>query len=135
MVNALGFSERLKELISHLGLSSAAFAQSIDVNRSSISHLLSGRNKPSLDVIVKILETYPEVDLYWLLNGKGNFKPKVAAESPKPKQQKIIYKEPDPEPLVQKTPEKPALTSLRNSEEIDRIVVFYKDGRFKSYKN
>ena len=43
------------------------------MQRSSLSHLLSGRNKPSLDFILKIIEEFPEVDLYWILNGKGTF--------------------------------------------------------------
>jgi hypothetical protein len=35
-----------------------------------LSHLLSGRNKPSLDFILKILDVFPDVDLYWMINGK-----------------------------------------------------------------
>jgi hypothetical protein len=38
-----------------------------------LSHLLSGRNKPSLDFILKILDVFPDVDLYWMINGKGSF--------------------------------------------------------------
>jgi hypothetical protein len=40
------------------------------VQRSSLSHLLSGRNKPSLDFILKIVDVFPDVDLYWILNGR-----------------------------------------------------------------
>jgi hypothetical protein len=40
------------------------------VQRSSLSHLLSGRNKPSLDFILKILDVFPDVDLYWMINEK-----------------------------------------------------------------
>jgi transcriptional regulator with XRE-family HTH domain len=46
------------------------FADKIGVQRSSLSHLLSGRNKPSLDFILKILDVFPDVDLYWMINGK-----------------------------------------------------------------
>ena len=51
--------------------SASSFAEKIGVQRSSISHILSGRNKPSLDFVLKVLSSFPEVELYWLLNGKG----------------------------------------------------------------
>jgi transcriptional regulator with XRE-family HTH domain len=54
------------------------FADKIGVQRSSLSHLLSGRNKPSLDFILKILDVFPDVDLYWMINGKGSFQ-KIAS--------------------------------------------------------
>ncbi|MEP2935520.1 MAG: helix-turn-helix transcriptional regulator [Gilvibacter sp.] len=125
MVNATEFSARLKLLLEHLGMASSAFAQSIDVNRSSISHLLSGRNKPSLDVIIKILEKYPEVNLYWLLNGKGEF----------------LSKSPEAIPPVGESKEATdAIAQITSSEHmnqshVERIVIFYKDGSFKSYQN
>jgi transcriptional regulator with XRE-family HTH domain len=59
--------------MNYYGLSASGFAEKIGVQRSSISHLLSGRNKPSLDFILKIIEVFPDVDLYWILNGFGNF--------------------------------------------------------------
>ena len=48
------------------------FADEIGIQRSSISHILSGRNNPSLDVILKILGRFKEVDSNWLILGKGN---------------------------------------------------------------
>ena len=64
-------SSRLAALIEHFGLTASAFADKMGVQRSGVSHLISGRNKPSLDFIVKVLDAFPEVDLYWLLIGKG----------------------------------------------------------------
>ncbi len=64
---------RVKQVLEHYSLTSSTFADSINVQRSSISHLMSGRNKPSLDFVMKITDNYPEVDLQWLLNGKGSF--------------------------------------------------------------
>src|SRR5574344_1176891 len=54
-----------------LGLNPTQFADEIGVQRSSISHILSGRNNPSLDIITKILHRYVEVDSNWLVLGKG----------------------------------------------------------------
>lgn len=67
------FIERLELMLDYYALSASAFADKIGVQRSSLSHLLSGRNKPSLDFILKIVEVFPEVDLYWIINGVGTF--------------------------------------------------------------
>jgi transcriptional regulator with XRE-family HTH domain len=64
--------ERIGFLLDKYSLSSAQFADLIGVQRSSISHILSGRNKPSFDFIHKILLKYPEIDANWLLTGKGD---------------------------------------------------------------
>ena len=73
MINSADFGKRLQIIMDHYGISATAFAEKLGINRSTISHLLSGRNKPSLDVVMKVLQAYPEVELYWLLNGTGNF--------------------------------------------------------------
>ena len=73
MVNSSDFIERLELLLQHYDLNASAFADKIQVQRSSISHLLSGRNKPSLEFVLKVVKSFPEVNLYWLLNGKGTF--------------------------------------------------------------
>jgi len=63
--------ERVKLLMSVKNLSSAQLAVMIGVQRSGISHILSGRNKPSLDFVLKVLEAFPEISEAWLLQGKG----------------------------------------------------------------
>ncbi len=125
MVNTEAFSKRLKQIMDYYGLSSAAFAETIGVNRSSISHLLSGRNKPSLDFVIKVVESFEEVELYWLLNGKGEF-PKAGATT---------YIEEMPE--IEQTeiePEKKQEQQMANDSAIEQIIIFYKDGSFKKYR-
>ncbi|WP_250436371.1 helix-turn-helix domain-containing protein [Hanstruepera flava] len=117
MINTDDFSKRLQKVIKFYDESAASFAEKIGVQRSSISHILSGRNKPSLDFVLKVLSSYPEVELYWLLNGKGTF----------PKQKETV-KINNPQPTI---PDIPKRTSV--NKEIDRIVIFYKDGTFKNY--
>ena len=73
MVNTSNFSKRLQKILDFYGVTATSFSEKIAFNRSTISHLLSGRNKPSLEFVMKVLQTYPEVDLYWLLYGKGSF--------------------------------------------------------------
>jgi len=149
MVNTDDFIKRLEMILDYYGINASAFADKIGVQRSSLSHLLSGRNKPSLDFILKILDVYPEVDLYWILNGKGNF-PKNN-EIPTPLQSTTSF---SPIPPANSSPvitedlfsensiEEKTTTSPKYSneiikdlfeEDIEKIVFFYKDGTFKSF--
>ena len=119
MVNTVDFINRLKEIIQHHQLSASQFADSIGVQRSSISHILSGRNKPSLDFILKVTNTYTDVDIYWLLNGKGSFpksssSPTIARNSP-------VLSSPNNNP------------ESVNHKKISRILICYDDGTFDEY--
>jgi len=64
--------DRLQKLMDAEGLNPARFADEIGVQRSSISHILSGRNKPSYDFIIKILHRFKGINADWLLTGQGN---------------------------------------------------------------
>jgi len=122
MINNTEFADRLRRIMDHYQLSGSAFAERIQVQRSSISHLLSGRNKPSLDFVMRVVKEFDEVELYWLLNGKGTFPDKSAEPLVKPlrEENKETRASNDPAPIA-------------NQKEIERIVVFYHDGSFKAY--
>jgi len=120
MVNNQNFTERIKKILEHHKLTASLFADRIGVQRSSISHILSGRNKPSLDFILKITAEFPEVDIYWLLNGKGSF-PKIIEEIPK---------NTPPLPLSDTNG---TMISEAGSKRITKIVVFYEDGTFEEF--
>lgn len=62
--------ERFKTLLDQLNLSPSEFADRIGVQRSSISHVLSGRNKPSIDFLERILNVFPDIDTTWLITGR-----------------------------------------------------------------
>lgn len=117
MLNSLEFTNRIKKLMEHYQLSAAAFADKIGVQRSSISHILSGRNKPSLDFVLKITNKFKDVDIEWLLNGKGNFPKKLTQNIATPTTPTLFSSEPQ-----------------NTSKKIQRIVVFYDDGTFEEYK-
>jgi transcriptional regulator with XRE-family HTH domain len=59
-------------------LNAAQFADEIGVQRSSVSHILTGRNNASLDFILKVLQRYPTIDTDWLLTGKGGMMRKAS---------------------------------------------------------
>jgi transcriptional regulator with XRE-family HTH domain len=63
--------DRIEHIIKVKNLTATQFAEEINIQRSGISHILSGRNNPSMDFILKVKEKYPEYSLDWLLLGKG----------------------------------------------------------------
>lgn len=160
MINTDDFVKRLETIFDYYGLSASSFADKINVQRSSISHLLSGRNKPSLDFILKVMESFPEVELLWLLNGKGNF-PKgensnseIMNSSPIQKienEQDIGSSDLFSNTIASIENEKTSvfennfkkysntevfnnpINVLNDNSYIEQIVVFYKDGTFKTY--
>ena len=91
---------RLKNWMDNKGVKPSVFADKIGVNRATISHILSGRNKPSIDFLEKLLHVYPELNANWLITGIGYMQTK--------KQEKQV----------------PA------TKKIGKIVVFYDDNSF-----
>lgn len=126
MINNEEFVKRLQKVIHYYGESASSFAEKIGVQRSSISHILSGRNKPSLDFVLKVLSSYPEVELYWLMNGKGTFPKKEKMSTPSSRVESKIAS-------TNVSSEIP-LTSNTDTKTIERIVIFYKDGTFKNFE-
>ena len=66
---------RLKEILKNQSINASEFAKKINVQRSSISHILNGRNKPSLEIVTKIFKEFPEIDVEWLIFGKDKQNP------------------------------------------------------------
>lgn len=139
MLNIEEFSKRLQKVIDYHGESAASFAEKIGVQRSSISHILSGRNKPSLDFVMKVLTHFPEVELYWLLNGKGEFPKKEATKLESQEKQLEKPNLFDNNIAATNLPDAPtAKNSIKNTsvnKNIERIVIFYSDGSFQNFEN
>lgn len=147
MLNNQNFINRLKKVLSFYNISAANFAETIDVPRSSISHILSGRNKPSLEFVLKIIETYQEIDLYWLLKGIGTF-PKNNTTTP-PREEKIIQplkvipekeKEPETEKEKENTKQEESIsqkitTPETSTKTIHKVLFFYTDGTFEEFNS
>ena len=115
MINSEDFIKRLEKILKYYSLSASGFADKIDVQRSSISHLLSGRNRPSLDLVLKINKSFPEVNLYWLLNGKGTF-PAMEQKDTTPT---------SPTPILD--------TKDASPKKVKKVIIFYSDGTFDTY--
>lgn len=103
---------RIQKIIDKQGISLNAFAQEIGVNRSTVSHILTGRNKPSVEVLQKILKRFPELSTDWLLLGNGGmYAKKESLEASSPSQKSVQ--------VVDKT--------------VEKVVVFYTDNTFQEY--
>ena len=110
--------ERLHIILKMHNLTPSAFADKLNVQRSNISHVLSGRNKPSLDLLEKIVNCYPRVNAHWLITGN------VSINST---EEKLISKN--------QTTERSELqeTNSQDDSPVIRILEFYKDGTFKEF--
>src|SRR5690554_7946044 len=133
MINSVDFAKRLEIIMEYYGLTATALAEEMDFNRSTISHLVSGRNKPSLEFVMKVLDKFQEVELNWLVSGKGVFTStlkNVEYKIEKHQSNKIshiknaIYKELN---TLSKS-----IGQNSNEKKIDSIVIFYLDGTFKN---
>jgi len=149
--------ERLKEIMAKHELTPLAMAEKMGIQRSSISHLLSGRNKPSYDFIQKFLEAYPFVDAHWFITGEMKSAAQVqkqpslfTPEKQHPNQGPSLFNNPnlnkasdpisdsnkDNSPITSKTKEEVLEPQKKSAvaPTVERIVWFYDDGSFKEYK-
>ncbi len=144
------FTQRLEEILAYYNLNASTFADKVAVGRSSISHLLSGRNKPSLEFVMSVLKEFPEVTLNWLVNGKGEFPastntlhhPQISAQAPaQDKAQSTLTahnaKSTTSVPNLFDIPEidepqKPK--TAQKGATLVKVILLYDDGTFSSYQ-
>ncbi|WP_299679291.1 helix-turn-helix transcriptional regulator [uncultured Tenacibaculum sp.] len=131
--------DRIKFILDHYNLTSTNFAEKIDVPKSSISHLLSGRNKPSLDFVMKVDKAFEEVDLDWLLYGKGSFPKNNKPEKSTSLQHSTSLFNQEIEESAKKEPilennfdrsEKSNNLSSLTPKTLTKIILLYNDGTF-----
>ncbi len=133
--------ERIIKIMEHENLIPSKFAEEIGLQHSTISHLLSGRNKPSLNLITKILERFPSINPNWLILGEGSM------TSEKQNSQPSLFMEWDKEntsndnkQLKNKEPEAfeekehvPLKDTHLGNRHIAKIMVFYSDNTYETY--
>lgn len=128
--------ERIIALLKEKNISPSRFADEIGVQRSSISHLMAGRNKPSLEFVQKIIARYPEIRIEWLLNGSGSMTkegsfPEEIVEKPV-FDESVEPRKVEDEPVRQQK-ERKKRSSEVESKEIEMIIYFFKDHSFRKY--
>lgn len=140
--------DRILKILTGNQLSATRFADIIGVQKSSISHILSGRNKPSFDFIEKILIKFPDISPEWLILGKGNmyrnsiqanlFENPLASEPDllTPPKNDVLEKpilSSEKEQVIAKTEVPYPLENAIKGKSIERVLVFYKDRTFSEY--
>ena len=118
-VNMESFVERLQKILTDNDLSASQFAKKINVQRSSVSHILSKRNKPSLDFIIKISKNFKNISLDWLINGTEK---EIKSNNPPPS---LDY-------VNKKNYNNDVKTQHKN---IIKIICFFNDNSFEIYEN
>ncbi len=145
--------DRIKKIVETENISFSKFAEILDFQRSGISHIINGRNKPSLEIVQKILKNFDYINAEWLLFGRGSMKKGNFTEK-----QGNLFSEnyiPEPNKIEESSNEKIKDNSLSNEilekssekidiksseelnisiKEVEKIVIFYSDKSFGEYK-
>ncbi len=134
--------DRIEKIVRDEGITSSKFADEIGSQRSSISHILSGRNNPGFEILQNILNRYRNINAEWLMQGIGNMYKSGGTTTntnakEEIKQEQIII-EASPTPPLHETTEAINTVKKENFIEkeektIEKIVVFYSDNSFKEY--
>tara|TARA_B110000881_G_C18289742_1_gene371591 strand:+ start:40 stop:459 length:420 start_codon:yes stop_codon:yes gene_type:complete len=136
MLNTTEVINRLERTMANHNLSAASFATKIGVQRSAISHILSGRNKPSLDFLMKVYESFDEVALEWLILGTTTSLPREVQDLDLFKSETInreMLDKTKSEALTENNINSPTITS-KSEIALKEIVHFYEDGTFERFK-
>lgn len=144
--------DRIKQIMENENLTPAKFADRLQINRAVVSHILNGRNNPSLDVVMKILGDMDYINPEWLLNGIGSmYKDGVNIDSI-PKELDLFTQntiKPDEQPVKSeflkenefKTHNKPSYTVENKQIEsikvpdkkITQLIIYYSDNTFETF--
>ncbi|GHB82239.1 helix-turn-helix transcriptional regulator [Persicitalea jodogahamensis] len=145
----MDLNDKIKQILVDKSISPSHFADEIGVQRSSVSHILAGRNKPSLDIVQKIIRRYPDLGMEWIMDEEDlpNVEPdRSEVNSGNIRQEAFPRQSSTPLDLPEKKKPEPS-TVQRNlgaiqidqispqtaQKSIERILVFYSDGTFKQY--
>lgn len=143
----MGMRERILSIMEREGLTPSKFAEAIGIKRAAMSHIISERNNPSLDVLLKVLERFTYVDSDWLLFGKGEMiRPQLVAQSDLLTNTSINPAEVPPVAEYRKeikvdTPVNSTKTPVveqiihleKSSRNVSKIMIFYSDNTFETF--
>lgn len=137
---------RLQQFLNAENMTQSEFADRIGIARASVSHILAGRNKPSIEMVQKLSESFPALNLEWFINGNGKMYKSDSPASyasiqnaPQPQEQSLFDVEteaPAPNPTTYHAEHK-AIASykerqiIKNQRNVVRVLVFFDDGTFQ----
>ncbi|MEZ5102928.1 MAG: helix-turn-helix transcriptional regulator [Draconibacterium sp.] len=122
--------ERIKQYMDYKNISAGELAGTLEVQRSNISHVLNGRNKPGAAFIEKLLIMYPDLNARWLLTGEGNMiegaghATTIKEDIPEAKSSKVIM--PDLSSKISNS-------RLIQNKNVEKVLLLLSDGTFIDY--
>lgn len=143
---------RLKQFLAAENITQAQFADTIDVVRASVSHVLAGRNNPSYDFLKALMSKYPRLNMEWLMLGKGKmYKDAGEQESSVNVNEGVLFTDDEPfresvfsEPPVDSPVKIPSTTEMKSIDnptqqvvtqrKVQKIIVLFDDGSFQEIK-
>lgn len=129
--------ERLETLMRHEGLSLSQFANEINIQGSTLSHIMNGRNNPSLDVVKRILDRFPSINPDWLIFGREPMRRQISKSQEIPSLFDMEEISTPEQPQQQQVPTEIKDTSQQpinvqnNCKEITKVVIFYSDNTYE----
>lgn len=142
----VNMKDRIVKIMERERMGQAQFASAIGIQRAAMSHIISGRNNPSLDVMLKILHRYPQLNPDWLLFGKGEMLrssdssvEQAEDQAKTPPQLHLMADDhvevsqaaldTEREPLEKQM----AISVEKTSKTVSRIMVFYSDNTYDTF--
>lgn len=144
----MNVNDKIKQILIDKSLSPSVFADEIGVQRSSISHILSGRNRPSFDIIQKVIRRYPDLGYDWIMEDDGQENkhvPKPGIRSPNetsssatrqslsPTQRRQPMAQPGNLSAASPTGSMVTPPAIISEKTVERILIFHTDGTFREY--
>ena len=144
----MDLNDKIKQILADKNISPSIFADEIGIQRSSMSHILAGRNKPSLDIVQKIVKRFPELGTNWILDDEDL--PPIAPEADRAERlgQYVIMNtarsnaqaaqksELKPGSIATRQAGRPAESAshMQHTRKIEKILIFYSDGTFEEVR-
>ena len=110
----MNIKDRVQKILKTSGLSASEFSKKLNIQRSRLSHILSGRNKPTLEIIVKINKNFPKYTLNWLIYGLESTLPGAVNSGKKNILDKKVLND--------------------SKKKINKIILFYDDETFETFE-
>ena len=119
---------RINLILQAKNITAKQFAEEIGIQPSGMSHILSGRNNPSLEFVNKVIRRYPEIDANWLLLGKGQMYSGMKNEELRVKNEEMVTEPtlfsipevaPSPAPIANSIPEPDPIPEPKEEERVE----------------
>lgn len=130
--------KKLRILMQNENLTASKLAEILEIKPAAVSHILSGRNKPSFELICKIVNRFPKINPYWLLGDAEEMlnqnAPIPTFDNPTPTSGNLFDQVEEPKANFPISPSSQPRTSSLTRSDIDKIIIVYSDQTFEELK-